>query len=86
MKTLADFVSLATFDYSFNQGRREGGRGGAPAPPEHQNFLLLMAVYCIEMHYLSLYTKAKKLFYLLGTPYCYMIQNSAALTRTLRLL
>ena len=63
----------------------EGG-GGAPAPPELQKFLLVMAVYCIEMLYLSLYTKAKKLFYLLGTPYCYMVQNSAAYTRTLRLL
>ena len=60
--------------------------GGGPAPPELPKFLLIMAVYCIEMYYLPLYTKAKKLLYLLETTYRYMVQNSAALTRTLRLL
>ena len=60
--------------YTIRLERRHIRRGGGgPAPPELPKFLLIMAVYCIEMYYLPLYTKAKKLFYLLGTTYYYMV-------------
>ena len=51
---------------------RGGGRGGAPELPK---FLLIMTVYCIEMYYLSLYTKDKKTFLFIGTATCFRIQQ-----------
>ena len=68
------------------RGRRRGGGGeGGQVPPwtsksfSNNGSLALKCIICPS-------TQAKKLFYLLGTTYCYMVQNLAGLTRTLRLL